>query len=153
MDRQCQVPVLLSAPAHVSEPEPCLCGPSLLSLLYAPLSKAWALAGRLSSYLGSGYICLHVPQSSWDYAHLEVNHVDLRPWTGKRTCCPESISRIWEHLVPSATSHLSSSRLCHSLSCQGLLAVPISDTVLQHLFPQLHGVSWSPQLLTPRVPT
>lgn len=143
----------LAALAHVPEPELCLCGPSLLSLLYVPLPKAWALAGGLSSYLGSGYVCLHVPQPSGDYAHLETNHVDLRPWTEKRTCCPESISRIWEHLVPSPTSHLSSSRLCHPLTHQGLLAVPISDTVLQHLFPQLHGVSWPTQLLSPSVPT
>ena len=81
MDRQHQVPILLAALAHVPETELCLCGPSLLPLLYVPLPKAWALAGRLSSYLGSGYVSLHVPQPSWDYAHLEVNHVDLRPRT------------------------------------------------------------------------
>lgn len=149
MDRQCQVSVLLAALAHAPEPELCLCGPSLLSLLCVPPPKAWALAGRLSSYLGSGYVCLHVRQPSWDYAHLEVNHVDLRPWTENRTCCPGSISSIWEHLVPSPTSHLSSSTLCHSLSCQGLLALPTSSTVLQHLIPQLHGVSWAAQLLSP----
>ena len=151
MDRQCRVPVLLSAPTHAPELEPCLCGPSQLSLLYVPLPKAWVLAGRLSSYLGSGYICLHVPQPSWDYAHLEASHVDLRPWTEKRTCCPEFISRIWEHLLP--ISQLSSSRLCHPLTHQGLLALPISDIVLQHLFLQLYGVSCSPLLLSPYVPT
>lgn len=67
------------------EPGVCLCGPSLLPLLYLPLPKAWALAGRIRlSRLC--YVCCQHPQPSWEYTSIYAEHVALNSGTEKGTC-------------------------------------------------------------------
>lgn len=113
-------------------------------------TKAWALAGRLTPYLGSG--CLPSASAELDRTMQTYRPIcmDLTPALRREPATLSLFPASETTVCPVPASHFPSSRLCHPLSLTGAPDPAHIWHSVGSLTPVGHGVGWSDRLLSPQ---